>query len=201
MKAKRTPVTFHDFLNTLSEPVRTRALRWIEKTGVEVCLVPPRKAKYGDYRYPLFGKTARITLNNNLDSQMTLLVFCHEMAHAVVFYKLGKTDRPHGKEWKHYYRILINRMVDLQAFDPDVSREITSGPYKNSSAGIHRVFMKRLEKEGFVSVKSLPVGARFHYGRNRTFIRGESLKKRIKGAEEKTGRLYLFDPLCIVKPH
>jgi hypothetical protein len=114
--------------------------------------------------------------------------------------KLGRNPKPHGKEWKFYYRRLLDKMIELQAFDPDVSREITTGPYRNSSSGIYRVYLKRLEKEGFIQIKNIAEGKIFLYGRNRRFIRREQRRKRIKAEEEKNGRVYLFDPICLVKP-
>ncbi|MFH0895825.1 MAG: SprT-like domain-containing protein [Bacteroidota bacterium] len=189
-----------ELLNSIPTVARGKALVWINKAGVEVKLVSPRKGKFGDYRYPLFGKTSRITLNKDLEPQLMLLVFCHELAHAVVFMKLGRNPKPHGKEWKFYYRRLLDKMIELQAFDSDVSREITTGLYRNTSSGIYRVYLKRLEKDGFIQIKNIAEGKIFLYGRNRRFIRREQRRKRIKGEEEKNGRVYLFDPICLVKP-
>jgi hypothetical protein len=130
----------------------------------------------------------------------------HELAHLVAHVKFGGRIQPHGTEWKQCFRETLSPFVGVGVFPPDV--EIAVKNYlKDPGATTHSDFhlakaLTRYDKHSsnVVILDDLPVGALFEYGRDRKlFKKGAQLRKRYECKEQKTGAIYLFDPLAKVK--
>lgn len=65
-----------------------------------------RKSKLGDFRAGRFHKPT-ITINADLDEQLFLFTFLHELAHFTVYKEHKNKVQPHGKEWKAHYQELL----------------------------------------------------------------------------------------------
>lgn len=91
--------------------------------NVSLKIVKPRKRKLGDYRYHLVTKKHLITLNNDLDEGLFLLTFLHELAHKKCLEEFGRKVKPHGKEWKYCFQLLLKEGMDL-ALHPEIREKL-----------------------------------------------------------------------------
>jgi SprT protein len=73
-------------------------------------LTKPRTTKFADYRYYYATKKSKISLNNNMTSIYSWIIFLHEYAHYLVK-KKHTTYAPHGVEWKNCFRLLLQEEI------------------------------------------------------------------------------------------
>ncbi len=66
----------------------------------------------GDYRFDAEKGHHIITVNGNLNPMSFLTTYIHEIAHLVAFKKYGAKVLPHGKEWKHEFRVLFHPLLN-----------------------------------------------------------------------------------------
>jgi hypothetical protein len=112
---------------------------------------------------------------------------------------------PHGKEWKHHFRLLLQRFLALRIFPADIEAALTASlrnPAASSCADeplmrVLRGYDKRDEDTRVV--EQIAPGGSFQLRDGRVFIRGEKLRKRYKATEVGTGLVYLFNALYEVR--
>lgn len=78
-------------------------------------LVSPRTTKFADYRYYYSTGKSKISMNNNMTSIYSWIIFLHEYAHYLVKKKYTNY-MPHGIEWKNAFRTLLQEEI-LQGKD------------------------------------------------------------------------------------
>lgn len=90
-----------------------------------------RKTKSGDHRAPQRGNPQhRVSVNGDLGPYSFLLVYIHEMAHVVTWKQYGFKVMPHGKEWKHHFKLLAQPILQSQELPPELRN------------ALHRFFIK-----------------------------------------------------------
>lgn len=78
-----------------------------------------RSSKLGDFRVPAPGHKPRISVNYNLNPYAFLITLLHEIAHLIVYDKMGNyrsTIKPHGVEWKREFKSLMNPFLKPDIF-------------------------------------------------------------------------------------
>lgn len=175
---------------------------WIYRYDFKLKIKRSRSTKYGDYRPPLPGRNHLITVNNDLNRYSFLLTLVHEIAHLTTHDKYGLRTSPHGKEWKHEFRVLMQPFFAMKIFPEDVHeaiRDYLHNPAATSCSdlGLQRV-LKKYNTDHSVHLEDLAGQAEFLY-KGRKFLKGDRRRKRYECREMSTGKKYLFSPLTPVE--
>lgn len=180
-------------------------LSYLRQYQVHLTVARERKSILGDYRHRTHGTNHRISVNGNLNKYAFLITLLHELAHLLTFEAHGNRVMAHGLEWKKIYGGLLAQFLEHNIFPTDVRLELERSlrnPAASTCAedGLLRVLRKYdPRKEGKMLVEELPLHALFQTEDGRVFRREERLRKRFRGIEIKTGKVYLFSPVYEVK--
>jgi hypothetical protein len=103
-----------DLSKYIPEKAIPEVLKLLEEHDFQLKIVNQRKTKHGDFRKLANGKF-QITINNNLNAYQFLLTLIHEIAHHVTYQKHGYV-KPHGKEWKLNFKLLMLPFVTPEIY-------------------------------------------------------------------------------------
>lgn len=181
---------------------------WIVEKNIHLRITRGRASKYGDYKPLEPGQGHHISVNHDLNPFSFLITFTHEVAHLHTFNKFKHRHEPHGKEWKHEFRILLNELIRLKVFPDDIESALVN--YANNPAAsscndhhLHRV-LKQYDKQGEKSVlhlEELEQGTEFSIHQSPSgliFSKGEKRRTRYHCVEVKTKREYLVSGVAEV---
>ena len=178
-----------------------KVVEYLNHYKVHLTVAKERKSILGDYRNAIPGKNHRITVNGNLNKYSFLITLIHELAHLLTFEKHGHRVMSHGKEWKQLYSSLLATFVEHKVFPPDIQaalRKSLTDPAASSCAeeGLMRELRKYdIRKDNLHLLEELPFNSFFKTSDGRVFQKKEKLRKRYRGEEVKTGKVYLFSPI------
>ena len=102
-----------------------------------------RHTKLGDYKKINF-RQHKITVNHNLNPYQFLITLLHEIAHYLAFKEYGHHIKPHGKEWKKVFGLLLQDYLSPEIFPQDILpyiRQYARNP-KASTAGDGTLHLK-----------------------------------------------------------
>lgn len=173
--------------------------------NIQLTISRSRKTKLGDFRPGLSGKRHRISVNGDLNPFHFLIVYVHELAHAVVHERHGNKVLPHGKEWKDAYRQLMQPYLNLNIFPAEVHIQlkkylISAKAINGTDLGLTRVLAGYDEgKASGTQIELLPAGAVFRSANGKVFKKLDQRRKRFVCQCQTSGRLYLFNPLARVE--
>ena len=165
---------------------------------VDVSIKNSRKTKHGDYQHRLDG-TDKITLNKTDNPYRFLITLIHELAHLVAFKKFGFAIKPHGKEWKDTYTLLMLPFLKTEIFPDPILRALAKH-MKNPKASTDRDFklvmlLKAHDKSPVKTyIFELPEGAIFKIYNGKEFIKGSKKRTRYECLERATNRRYMISP-------
>lgn len=171
---------------------------------VHLTITKQRKSILGDYRKNGFLGTHRISINGNLNKYSFLITLLHELAHLIAFEKFGFRIHAHGKEWKKIYSNLLEEFLTKEIFPKDVHHELLktlANPSASSCAedSLIRVLKNYdIIKKSSLFVEELKENELFATNNGKVFRKESTLRKRIRCVEVKTGKVYLFSPVCEV---
>ncbi|MEC7864145.1 MAG: SprT-like domain-containing protein [Bacteroidota bacterium] len=173
---------------------------WIDDLKVKVEISIPRKTKLGDFK--VRGNQLSITINNNLNKYLFLIVLTHELAHAFVFKKYKNTVKPHAKSWQLTFKSLMLNFLTPDYFPEDIlkvlSRHMIS-PKASIFADLELVkILKRYDNVRLFTLSNLSIGDSFKIASGKIFVKGEKIRKRYKCVESTTNKTYLFHPFAEV---
>lgn len=180
-------------------------MHYLHEYKVHLTIARERKSILGDYRHRTHHHNHRISVNGNLNRFSFLITLLHEIAHLLTFEQHGNRVSAHGREWKNVFGGLLHQFVQHKVFPADIERELLQSlknPAASSCAeeGLLRVLKKYDETQTQQPfVEAIPLGAVFRTKDGRVFRKGEKLRKRFKCTELKTGKVYLFSPVCEVE--
>ncbi len=190
----------------LPEPAVEEVYKSIVQNKIHLRITKNRRTKLGDYRPAFNGQPHRISINHNLNTYAFLITLIHEIAHLVVFENFKQKARPHGKEWKYYFRELMEPYWGLKIFPHEIEialKNYLKNPSASSNANLTLArALKKYDAEddkGFF-IEELPENSQFTIHNGKTFKRLEQRRKRIKCLCLDNKKLYLFDPLTKVFP-
>jgi SprT protein len=178
---------------------------YLHQYKVHLTVARARKSVLGDYRHRYQGQNHRISVNGNLNPFAFLITLLHELAHLLTFEEYGNRVSPHGSEWKALFGKLLAQFIQHDVFPEDIKAALLRtlhNPAASSCAD--EVLLRTLRRydpgqDGVVLIESLPQGALFQTSDGRIFQKGEKVRKRHRGTEVSTGRVYLFSPVYEVK--
>lgn len=174
------------------------AFELIKSHGVYLKIVNERVTRHGDYRRLPNGQH-QITVNATLNKYRFLMTLVHEIAHLEAFTKYGTRIKPHGKEWKHTFRVLMVPFLRPEIFPPHLL-PLLANHFKNPRASSDTdtrlsLALKQYDPDnGKNYIFEIPHGAYFRIYNGRVFKRGNQRVKRYECLEVATGRTYLFNP-------
>ena len=180
------------------EPV----VEYLNYYKVHLTITKQRRSILGDYRKNGFLGEHRISVNGNLNKYSFLITLLHELAHLVAFEKFGFRIQAHGTEWKKNYSHLLDEFLRKEVFPSDVKKELLrtlNNPSASSCTedSLIRVLKKYdLKNQSTCFVEDLKVNDLFKTENGRIFRKESTVRKRIKCVEIKTGKVYLFSPVC-----
>lgn len=170
----------------------------IKQNSVYLKIVNERRTRHGDYRRRQDG-SHQITVNANLNKYRFLITLVHEIAHLVAFEKYGRTIKPHGREWKHSFRILMLPFIRPEIF-PKQLLPLIANHFRNPRASSDTdarlsVALKSFDAQNDRNyVFEVPHGGIFRIYNGKTFKRGPKRIKRYECLEIDSGKIYLFQP-------
>jgi hypothetical protein len=178
--------------------------QWIVEYDFKLKIKRERSTRLGDYTAPYNGKNHTITINHNLNKYSFLITLVHEVAHLVTYNEFKNSVSPHGQEWKGNFQKLMHPFMSPDIFPLEVFsalRRYMSNPAASSctDTSLLRVLKLHDEDSDALFLERIPFNALFVYNGSKIFKKGETVRKRIKCVEIKSGTTYLFNPLTEVQ--
>ena len=172
--------------------------------NISLTITKGRSTKFGDYRPPQNTKGHRITLNYNLNQFAFFITLIHEIAHLVNWNKHRSKVKPHGEEWKYEFGVLMNPFLNESTFPTDILKCLKvyfQNPKASSSSDtlLMKALIQHNNEPTGTFIEELPENSIFTFKGNRTFRKGEQIRKRFRCIEIKTKKIYLFNPLAVVE--
>ena len=184
------------------EPV----VAYLHQYKVHLTVTKQRKSVLGDYRHAGWGGNHRISINGNLNNYEFLITLLHELAHLLTYEQYRNKVDAHGKEWKYQYSQLLIVFVQHKIFPPDVEKALQksiANPSATANGETALLLVLRnydaIKKADHFTVSDLQEGDLFQTEKGKVFRRGVVRRKRIECLEMKTGLLYIFSPITLVK--
>lgn len=179
---------------------------YLHQYKVHLTVTKQRKSVLGDYRHAGWGGNHRISINGNLNQYEFLITLLHELAHLLTFEQYRNKVDAHGKEWKFCYSQLLIVFVNHKIFPADVEKALQksiANPSATANGETALLLVLRnydaIKKVGHFTVAELQEGELFQTEKGKVFRRGSVRRKRIECQEIKTGLLYIFSPITLVK--
>jgi SprT protein len=204
MPKNEAPIsTLQDFLpEGTYEPV----FQYLQEYHVHLTIARERKSVLGDYRHRTKHENHRISVNGNLNMYSFLITLLHELAHLLTFEQYGNRVQSHGTEWKKIFGQLLAQFIQHKTFPPDIEKALLNSLHNPAASSCADEMLLRTlknydkKKTDMVFIEVLAEGTHFKTHDGRIFQKGPKVRKRYKGVELTTGRLYLFSPVYEVKP-
>ncbi len=180
---------------------------WIIELDIKLKITKERSTKLGDYMPPHNGLNHTITINHNLNEYSFFVTLIHEIAHLKTYNQYKNKVAPHGIEWKHSFRQLMNPFLTTDNLPLDIFyalRKYMNNPAASSCSDVTlmrtlRLYDKVHETNPTVLLEHLPFRSHFIYNGSRIFEKGEKLRKRFRCKDIASGAVYLFSPLAEVE--
>ena len=185
----------YDFVPYISE--------LIMQSDVKFKIVAPRRTKLGDFKASGDkSNKSQITINGDLNPYAFLITTLHELAHLYTYNKYKYNVRPHGKEWKKEFSILLNPILIHDALPNElkIALEKSIQNLKASSCSdIHlsRALKKYDPSKRTVTLEELDENTRFAINK-KTYLKGKLRRTRYLCKEMSSGKSYLIHALAEV---
>jgi len=172
---------------------------------VHLKITKSRRSKFGDYRPPIKNPYHRISVNHDLNKYNFLITLVHEIAHLKVWNQYKNKVKPHGKEWKEEFKLLMQDFLGNNIFPAELQAALNSYLKKakassTSDQELTKILLKYDPEKEDVILEELPSGSRFMVPGGRSFIKNEKVRTRFKCLCLDNNRVYLFNPVARVKP-
>ena len=175
---------------------------WLKSDPVSLKITRERASKLGDFRPSQNGKPAAVSVNRNLNPVEFLITLAHEFAHAENYRINGRRTKPHGKEWKHYFRAKLSELIRDGIFDEKYRDAIIRCYFMRERIATSSCpDLKRLldEERGIVKptrLEDIPVGSTFRMKGGKVLIKGEKIRTRYRCKESRGFRKYTVHPMA-----
>lgn len=180
--------------NYLPKEALVSVINLIESYPCQLKVVGKRRSKHGDFKKFSDGRL-QITVNNDLNPYRFLLTLIHEFAHLVTFEEY-KNVKPHGKEWKQNFKLLMLPFLKPNIFPDEILSQLALyliNPKASSDGDVNlSLAMRKYDRINHKTlIFEIPDQTEFTY-RNRTFIKGKKRRTRYECVEIMTHRKYTF---------
>jgi SprT protein len=179
--------------------------RYLAQRPVKLKIAKSRKTKYGDFRGYHHKPEHLITVNEDLNEYAFLITLIHEVAHLDCWLKYKNRVKPHGAEWKFFFRELMQPYIKLNMFPAEIMAALDNylkNPAASSCSDLD--LMKALKavdgrEEGIVLLEEIPDGTEFIFNNKRIFRKKGKRRKLILCTDLKNNKDYLINPIAEVK--
>jgi len=166
-------------------------------------VVKGRNSKLGDFRPVPKGQIPTITLNNDLNPLSFLITFLHEWAHLLIDEQFGRSVKPHGKEWKSYYQMLMVPILEIESLPKEfkaVLHQHIKKP-KASALGdpILAKYLKQFDAFNGLHLEEIKSGSLFQLKNGLVLEKGEKRRTRYLCKDPKTKKQYTVHALAEVE--
>jgi hypothetical protein len=176
--------------------------RWIIEKKASFRITRPRDSVYGDYMPPVNGNGHRISINGNQNKFHFLLTVIHEFAHLEAWEKHRERIKPHGAEWKHCFRVLMQPFFIEKVFPPDVHEAIEKyleNPAATSCSDENLLLvLRRYDRITKPLLRELQDGEHFLL-QGKEYVRGTLRRKRYECRLQGTSSMYLISATAEVE--
>ena len=194
----------HQVLNYVPVNSLNYIKKIISEDNLVIKVVKERKTKHGDFR-KLKNGFNQITLNYNKNQYRFLITLIHELAHFKVSTNINKNLRPHGIEWKMTFQKMMLPILNNEIFPEKILSKLAKhliSPRASSDSDTDLVVS--LNKYDFNNdnkcfLYDILNDNLFEYRDSKIYKKINKLRKRYICEEIKTGKKYLFSPVCRVK--
>ena len=177
--------------------------KWNIKYNFQLRISKPRRTKLGDFK-PINGMLPhRISINNDLNKYVFLITLVHEVAHLLVWKKYRNKVKPHGREWKDTFRILMDEFLYSGIFPEDVF-VVLKNYLKNATASsfsdleLSRVLINYDKENNTIFLEKIPINSIFRLTDKRTFRKLEKRRRRYRCICLENSKIYFIHPLINV---
>ncbi len=171
---------------------------------VNLRITKSRNTKCGDYKPPVDSDIHKISVNHDLNKYAFLITLIHELAHLVVWMKYGNRAKPHGREWKYSFRMLMDSIIKDNIFPDDITAALNNY-LKNAKAssssdlGLTKI-LKNYDDKKYMTLENLPNGAVFKIKNGKTFKKLQKMRKRYRCLCLNNKKMYFVNPMVEVIP-
>jgi SprT protein len=175
----------------------------IIQSEVKFKIVAPRRTKLGDFKAKGDkSNKSQITINGDLNPFAFLITTLHELAHLYTYNKYKCKVRPHGKEWKKEFSILLNPILIHDALPNELKialKKSIQNLKASSCSDIHlsRALKKYDPSKRTVTLEELDENTRFAINK-KTYLKGKLRRTRYLCKEMSSGKSYLIHALAEV---
>lgn len=179
------PETLNTILLYFPSASREMVRELFLKNPFSFTITKANKTKLGSFKAGRPGSLPTIFINYDLGNYSFLLVFLHELAHYLVWYKIKRRTSPHGDEWKNEYIQLVQPFMQQNIF-PDVLVPELKKYFRTTPATMHRSIsliktLAQLDgKNVSLTVHDLPIDATFRLSSGKEFVKIEKIRTRYK---------------------
>jgi SprT protein len=179
--------------------------RYLAQRPVKLKIAKSRKTKYGDFRGYHLKPEHLITINGDLNQYAFLITLIHEVAHLDCWLKYKNRVKPHGAEWKFFFRELMQPYISLKIFPEEILISLNNylvNPAASSCSDLE--LMKALKAvdgrgEDVVFLEEIPEGSEFIFNDKRVFRKKGKRRKLILCTDLRNNKDYLINPIAEVK--
>jgi hypothetical protein len=187
----------------IPEAAVPKILEWLSGSNVQLNITRSRSTKLGDYRAPYKVKYHKISVNHDLNKYQFLLTLVHELAHLKTFEAFGRKVKPHGPEWKHNFREMMEPFLNTDVYPADLLGPLKKYLQNPSSSTSNTELLKEFRRfdgpKDYLTLEEIPANSLFRIHNGVVFKKLEKLRKRYKCLRMDNNRVYLVSPL--VKIH
>jgi SprT protein len=179
--------------------------RYFASREVKLKISRSRKTKYGDFRTSSENPIPLITINHDLNPYAFLITLVHEAAHLECWLKHKNRVKPHGNEWKQFFKELMYPYLHSYIFPQELIlalKKYLENPAASSCTDqnlMKALKVYDLKKEDIFHLDELPADSVFILN-HRMFKKGEKRRKLFKCQDLSTKKYYLINPICEVIP-
>ncbi len=188
----------------LPEKAVPLVLKLLEDSNVQLRITKSRSTKLGDFRPPLHKKYHRISINHDLNKYHFLITLIHEFAHLINWNINQRKVKPHGKEWKTFFRELMKPYLVQEIFTTDILEVVLEFMKNPTSSVVNIKLLKKLREydkgTSLITLDDIPENSKFSIYNGVIFTKLEKLKKRYKCLRLDTNRIYLVSSVMQVVP-
>jgi len=177
----------------------------VSKFGFKLIIKRDRATKLGDYTHPTpLRPYHQITINGTLNKYAFLVTFIHEVAHLITWNNHKRKVTPHGKEWKQNYHNQLFPLITSEYFPEDIQFALRKHCNNIKSSSSYDIDLTKVlstyndNQEEVVTINDINQGESFKY-KGRLFIKGNTLRTRIKCECITDRKSYVFHPLAPIE--
>lgn len=200
MKQKESNISIHPLRGYLPSYAILYVDELVKAFDVHFKVVPARKTKLGDCRYPIAVQSQIvITINQDLHPIQFLVTSLHELAHAKTFREYEGRAKAHGREWKQNFSQILRELCSRSEVPQKVSDVLISLARKPQASSYGHDSLQLLSrKENTPFLKEIPNGSFFTFN-NKKFQKIKLLRTYVLCSSSDTNKQYKIHGLAQIE--